>query len=92
MRIVTSVFAAMKGSELFLMGIIAYLERHQYVSVGLFRQGNVAVVASWGLLALCGVYMQVSSNFSLPFPLNLMLLPLSIAEQVTVFAVGTTGG
>lgn len=90
MRIITSVFAAMKGSELFLTGLISYLERHQYLHVGIFKEGNPIVVATWGILAMMGIYAQMSSRFSLPFPLNLMLLPLSIAEQVVIFAVGTT--
>lgn len=90
MRVITSVFAAIRGSELFVMGVIAYLERYGYVRHGLFDEGSPAVVAAWSFLTLLGVYWQISSGFKLPFPLNLFLLPFSIAEQIVVFTVGTS--
>lgn len=90
MRVITSVFAAMRGSELFITGVIVYLERHSYVSDGLFEEGSPIVVAAWGLMAGLGIYLQLSSGFRLPFPFNLLLLPLTIAEQVVVFAVGAS--
>lgn len=90
MRAVTSVFAAMRGSSLFLTGLTAYLVRHGHVTSGTFQAGNPMMVAAWTVLAVLGVYSQISSRFSLPFPLNLLLLPLTIAEQVVVFAVGSS--
>lgn len=90
MRIITSVFAAVRGSELFILGVIAYLERHGYVRHDLFKEGSPGVVAVWCIVTAIGVYWQISSGFRLPFPLNLLLLPFTLAEQIVVFAVGTS--
>lgn len=90
MRVITSVFAAVRGSELFILGVIAYLERHGHVRQDLFKEGSPGVVAAWSIMTLAGVYWQISSGFRLPFPLNLLLLPLTIAEQIVIFAVGTS--
>lgn len=90
LRAVTSVFAAMRGSSLFVTGMCAYLARHKYVRSDIFKQGNAILVGAWACLALFGIYWQVSMRFSLPFPLNLVLLPLSIAERVVVFMLGTS--
>ena len=87
---VTSVFAALRGSALFITGMCGYLVRHNYVEANIFGQGNPVLVGCWGLLAAFGVYMQISSKFSVPFPLNVLLLPLTIAEQLVVFAVGAS--
>ena len=44
-------------------------------------------------LAAAGFYFQLTSGFALPFPLNLVFLPLSIVEwilrlQISVSAAG----
>jgi hypothetical protein len=43
-------------------------------------------VCGWVLCAM-GIYFQVSSGFTLSFPLNLLLFPLSIIEWLITFAV-----
>eukprot|EP00405_Crypthecodinium_cohnii_P008105 CAMPEP_0206423156 /NCGR_PEP_ID=MMETSP0324_2-20121206/2523_1 /ASSEMBLY_ACC=CAM_ASM_000836 /TAXON_ID=2866 /ORGANISM="Crypthecodinium cohnii, Strain Seligo" /LENGTH=467 /DNA_ID=CAMNT_0053887683 /DNA_START=54 /DNA_END=1457 /DNA_ORIENTATION=- len=40
-------------------------------------------------LAAVGFYMQVSSNFAIPFPLNIVLMPLTILEYVLRYQVYT---
>lgn len=90
MRVVTSVFAAMRGSSLFITGVCGYLVRYNYIGANVFKQGNPLVVAAWGLLALLGMYWQISSSFRLPFPLNILLLPVTIAENFVIFAVGVS--
>lgn len=90
MRAVTSVFAAMRGSSLFVTGVCAYLTRYGYVGPNIFKEGNPLLVCAWGLLALIGIYWQVSSGFSVPFPLNLILLPVTIAENAVILAVGVS--
>lgn len=69
------------------MGVIASLEHHKHVSPGLLSEVNPLVVAFWAVLALFGVYGQISSKFRLPFPINIPLLLLTIAEQLIIFAV-----
>lgn len=39
-------------------------------------------------LAALGVYCQLRSNFTVPFPLNLLLLPLSLFDTALAAAVG----
>lgn len=90
MRVMTSVFASIRGSSLFITGICGYLVRHQYVSRNVFQEGNPVLIAAWGLLAVIGLYWQVSSRFRLPFPLNVILLPVTIAEQLVIVAVGVS--
>lgn len=95
MRVITAVFAAMKGSNLFISGMVAYLVKYGYVDKQMFGGGrrdakNPMVVAAWVLVALFGAYMQISSRFSLPFPLNFLLLPLTVLEQFIIFSVGAS--
>lgn len=108
MRVITAVFAAMKGSNLFISGVVAYLVKYGYVDKQMFagvvagagggrsdvggRGGgkNPMVVAAWVVIALFGAYMQISSRFSLPFPLNLLFLPLTMLEQFIIFSVGAS--
>lgn len=88
MRIITAVFAAIKGSELFLFGLLAYLENFGYVERGFFQKGNPIIVLAWAVLALLGAYLQISSGFSLPFLLSILFFPLTVLEQTIIFAVG----
>jgi len=90
MRATTSVFAAIRGSSIFITGVSGYLVRHQYVGPNVFREGNPLLVGAWGLLALTGLYWQISSGFRVPFPLNVLLLPVTIAEQMIIVAVGVS--
>lgn len=90
MRAMTSMFAAMRGSSLFITGVCGYLVRYNYVGPNIFKEGNPLLVAGWGLLALTGMYWQVSSGFRVPFPLNILFLPIDIVEQAVIFAVGAS--
>lgn len=92
MRVITAVFAAMKGSNLFISGTVAYLVKYGYVDKQMFggEGKNPMIVGVWVLIALFGAYMQISMGFSLPFPLNLLLLPLTMLEQFIIFSVGAS--
>lgn len=90
MRAVTSIFSAMRGSSLFITGVCGYLVRHKYVGPNVFNEGNPGIVAAWGLLAVIGMYFQISIGFKLPFPLNLILLPVTVAENLVILAVGVS--
>lgn len=90
MRFVTSFFAAMRGSSIFISGAVHYLERHGYMQKDTLRPVRPLLVCAWAVLAGVGVYAQISANFRLPFPLNVLLLPLMVLEQVVVFVVGAS--
>ena len=40
----------------------------------------------WGM-AVLGVYVQLSHNFGLPFPLNLLLVPVRMGEYIVLYFV-----
>lgn len=90
MRVVTSIFAAMRGSSIFITGVCGYLVRYNYVGPNIFKEGNPMLVAAWGLLAVVGMYWQISSSFRLPFPINILLLPVTVAENFVILAVGVS--
>lgn len=90
MRMMTSVFAALRGSSLFITGVCGYLVKHNHVEANIFKQGNIVLVGGWGILAAVGVYVQMSNRFSLSFPLNILLMPFTIAENAVIFAVGAS--
>uniref|UniRef100_A0A7S0T5G8 Uncharacterized protein n=1 Tax=Erythrolobus madagascarensis TaxID=708628 RepID=A0A7S0T5G8_9RHOD len=90
-RIVSALFMGMKGAELFTIGLVQYFVRHGQLSADVFDTGSPILSAGFAVIALFGAWWQISRNFSLPFPLNILLLPLSIAERVLMFAVGSKG-
>lgn len=90
MRAMTSIFSAMRGSSLFITGVCGYLARNEYVGPNVFKEGNPVLVTAWGLLAVIGMYFQVSTGFKLSFPLNVILLPVTIAENLIIFTVGVS--
>ena len=42
------------------------------------------------LLALCGIVFQLSFGFSLPFPLNVILFPITIIEYILVWIINNS--
>lgn len=81
-------YSAIKGGQMFAMGLIAYLVKHSYISnahsdQGIMYSGLVAVIF------VTGLYFQISTFFSLPFPLNILLLPASLAENVLLYFVSS---
>lgn len=42
------------------------------------------------LLALCGIVFQLSFGFSLPFPLNVILFPITIIEYMLVWIINNS--
>lgn len=90
MRAVTSIFSAMRGSSLFITGVCGYLVRHKHVGPNVFKEGNPVLIGAWVLLAVIGMYFQISMGFTLPFPLSVILLPVTVAENLIILAVGTS--
>lgn len=87
-RVISAFHSAIRGSEMALTGICAYLKRHNHIN-------EVPVPGSqlwFGLhigLAVTGFLWQLRMGFSLPFPMNLLFLPLSIFEWILVNIVGS---
>jgi len=50
------------------------------------EETNLDETVGWALAAI-GVYFQVRYGFSLPFPFNILLFPLTFLEWVIIWAV-----
>lgn len=70
-------------------GICAYLVRHGHIDRRSVKNGEPGLVLAWGVIALLGFYWQASSGYSLRFPWNIVLLPVTVLEKVLVGVVGS---
>lgn len=86
-RVVSAYYSAVRGGLLFSRNLLTYCEQ-----MGFFRinaeESIVDEVLGYAVAAL-GVYWQVSSGFQLPFPLNLLLLPATLAEWALLWLVNS---
>eukprot|EP00227_Mantoniella_beaufortii_P013801 CAMPEP_0197581922 /NCGR_PEP_ID=MMETSP1326-20131121/5287_1 /TAXON_ID=1155430 /ORGANISM="Genus nov. species nov., Strain RCC2288" /LENGTH=361 /DNA_ID=CAMNT_0043145901 /DNA_START=35 /DNA_END=1120 /DNA_ORIENTATION=+ len=80
-----------RGAQLFARGVLAYAVRHKYLQpTAVDEKGrffNLFIVA-FGFL---GFWSQFWSGFALPFPLNLLLLPVRLVEWGLRFLVFLMG-
>ena len=88
-RIISAFHSAIRGGDLFARGLSKYLTRQGYYSG--IKQGSLQFNAIAGATAVLGFYWQASSWFQLPFPLNILLLPLRILEWFLVWIVAVEG-
>ena len=87
-RVISAFHSAIRGSELALTGICAYLKRHGHIK----EVPETGSQLWFGLhigLAVMGFLWQLRLGFSLPFPINILFLPLSIFEWILVNVVGS---
>lgn len=74
---------------MFAVGLLGYLVKfghiapHHETSRGFLYSVIVAAVFA------IGFFFQLSTFFGLPFPLNLVMLPASTAENVLLYFVGS---
>jgi hypothetical protein len=66
--------------------LLEYLSRQKILHIDADKSYWDEVVGY--LLAALGLYFQLSRGFSLPFPLNLLLLPVTVAEYFLIWIVG----
>ncbi|GAB0489364.1 hypothetical protein MMPV_000582 [Pyropia vietnamensis] len=90
-RAVSAGYAAARGGHLLVGGLTAYAVRHGYMERGWMERGSLLAVGVWGALVVLGAGWQLINGFKLPFPLNLLLLPVSVVEALLVFVVGVLG-
>lgn len=87
-QVISAFYTGLRGSRLFATGLLLFLQDH-----GLLDKLPDRLIKKpynpettrldeliMYLLAAVGFYYQVKTNFSLPFPLNLIFLPLTIIE------------
>jgi hypothetical protein len=72
----------MRGGVMFARNILTYLDEMKYVSIN-HEETYLDEIVGYGL-ALLGLYFQLAFNFGLPFPLNIILFPFTIAEYLLI--------
>lgn len=88
---ISAFHSASRGAQLFARGSLTYAVRHKYLSPSAIdEKGKVFNVFILGL-GFLGFWMQFSSGFSLPFPMNVLLLPVTFAEYGMRFLVFMLG-
>eukprot|EP00937_MAST-01D_sp_MAST-1D-sp2_P002281 g2281.t1 len=87
-RVISAVHAAIRGGSIFVHNAIKIAKKHGMLEDFDEDQSNLDEIAGWAL-ALVGFYAQLKGGFTLSFPLNILLLPLTMLETLLVWAVGT---
>jgi len=88
-RSIMALYSATRGAQMACEGLISYLVRNNYVAVPTKEAGNFKLTKEFVLfstiLAGVGFYWQISSGFSLTFPLNIILLPVTMFEGTLTY-------
>ena len=76
--VISAYHSAIRGGLLCSRGLLGFAhDRGVLLQVSL--EGYADEITGW-LLAAMGLYFQIHMNFAVPFPLNLVLWPLELAE------------
>lgn len=91
-RAVSSVHSAIAGGLMSARCIIRYVNAKRFAFNGsviaIDTDSSYIDEVLGGAIALSGLYFQFSAGFSPPFPLNVLLLPLTIVETCLVWLAG----
>jgi len=88
-RVISGFHSAIRGGHLFATNAVKLAKEHGFVDAN-FDEKSPKVSGLATLLAIIGFYWQLSNGFSLPFPLNMLLLPVTIVEWMVEIFVGVT--
>lgn len=77
-RVISAFYSAMRGGNLFAKGVFKFASRKGYTAP--FDESSIVMSVVGIAMAIPGFYWQISSGFSMPFPLNILLLPVSTVE------------
>jgi len=83
-RVISAFYSSIRGAQMFTFGAVNYLARNGYQSIDEKSHLNMFII---GLIAWCGFAWQLQSGFSLSFPLNILLFPLSVLEWLITWMV-----
>jgi len=83
-RVISAFYSSIRGAQMFTYGAVNYLARNGYQSIDEKSPLNMFII---GLIAWCGFAWQLQSGFSLGFPLNVILFPLSVLEWLITWMV-----
>lgn len=84
-RVISAFHSAIRGGLMFTRNIITYLQEMNFIT---FKDDDTYLdeVIGYSIAAL-GFLVQIFFGFALPFPLNILLLPFTIAEYVLISLV-----
>lgn len=86
-RIISAYYSAMRGGLMFSRNILEYMDKMGVVSVR--AEDSIVDEVVGYLVAGLGLYWQLSNGFSVPFPINVLLIPASLAEWCLLWLVNS---
>ena len=87
-RIIAGFHAAMRGGHLFVKHALILAKDRGLVDASLENSPRASMLAA--VVGFLGFYWQLSNGFALPFPLNVLLFPVSIVEWLLSVLVGVS--
>jgi len=87
-KVISAFHSGIKGGLMCARNIMNYCNKKEYFKVK-HEDTNLDEIAGW-ILASIGVYFQVRYGFTLPFPFNILLFPLTLLEMTIIWAVSDT--
>lgn len=84
-RIISAFHSAMKGGLMFSRNVMEYLCEMKIVTIN--HEDTVIDEIVGYSLTFIGVFFQLRYGFSLPFPLNVLLFPVSLVEYFLIYTI-----
>eukprot|EP01039_Chlorochromonas_danica_P011465 gene11465-12824_t len=84
-RVISAFHSAIRGGLLFSRNILEYVSKMGIYAID-HEKTYLDEIVGYGL-AVLGLFFQLSHGFGLPFPLNILLFPFTIAEYLLVWVV-----
>jgi hypothetical protein len=88
---ISAFHSATRGAQMFARGSLTYATRRGYLNPTAIDEKGRVFNACVFALAFVGFWSQFWSGYSLPFPLNILLLPVTFAEYGMRFVVFMLG-
>jgi len=79
-RVISGFYSSVRGAQIFVLSLLALLAQRKYAAAEKVDQGSIVYSGMVAGVAFIAFLWQLTTNFSLPFPLSLLMLPLTIVE------------
>jgi len=86
-RVISAVESAIRGGLMFSRRILSFLNDKGILDLK-EEDTYLDEIVGW-LLAFVGIYFQLNNFFGLPFPLNLLLFPISTFENILIWIISS---